>query len=94
MERPIDVAHLAELLAKCPVVTRHDSEGDPEAWALAFTLNYISGAAENIVSKLMPALTSATDEQSIEDIIHDIGEEFRLILLYLNNSRSYRYIRE
>ena len=94
MKHPIDVAHLAELLAKCPAVTRHDSEGNPEAWALAFALNYISGAAEIIASKLMPALTSATEEQSIEDIIHDIGEEFRLILLYLNNSRFYGYIRE
>lgn len=94
MNLAVDIGVLARLLEKCPRVVRLGSEQEPEAWALAHALADLAESCETISERLLPALAAAEDEQTLEDTLHEIGEELRHILYHVNKSQFYHYLQD
>jgi hypothetical protein len=92
MDHKNRIGRLARLLERCSRLATFGSSEDPEAWALAHTLVDTAESCEKICQDLMPALMRAVDEQTIEDTLHDIGEELRHIQYHMRSSRFYRYL--
>lgn len=90
-----DINMLAEFLSKCDKVTRFDQEGKEECGALAFSLHVLEISFRNILDDHLPKLMDKeTSVKDIGDIIFDIGEEIRQILLQIKIPKSYRYLLE
>lgn len=94
-ERPTALKRLAEALSRCPAVTKFDTDQDKEAWTLAHSLVDLEGSFREVIETLIPKLMRALDEPTeVEDVLHEIGEEFRHILYHLRDPRFFRYLHE
>ena len=91
---PHDVARLAELLSKCPEVTRFDTPGTREAWAIADSLADLEGSFRDFLDKQLPKLAGADIEPAAAyETLLDIGEEFRHILYHIiEHQNFYKYL--
>ena len=90
---PEAVSHLAERLAKCPQVSRFDTEEEPQGWTLALSFSDLEASFTVFLEQQLPRL--ARDEGSAKetyDRLIDIGEEFRHILYHLRTVRFYDHL--
>ncbi len=84
---------LAELLMKCPEVTRYDEGEDNEAGAIANAFSDIEKSFHAFLEDQLPRLSNGQLEANeIYDLLLDIGEEFRHILYHINDLKFYQYL--
>jgi hypothetical protein len=94
LEDTKSVKHLAEKLNQFNSISKFDSENESEAWTLAHSLSDLERSFREVLDNYLPALCQADAEENINDILLDIGEEFRHILYHINDPKFFRYLVE
>jgi hypothetical protein len=91
---PQDIGRLADLLSKCPEVTRYDAGEHKEAWALTHSFADIEGSMLVFLGEYLPKLTRGDlAPGEVYETLLDIGEEFRHILYHIiEQQKFYRYL--
>jgi hypothetical protein len=78
---------------KLDKINSYDSDKEKESDTLANAILDIAESSSLIVNELVPKLTANDiSESQIEDILHEIGEEFRHILYHIKDSKYYGYL--
>lgn len=87
------VARLAEWLRQDPKVTDFDSVDRQEAWELAHSFSELEESFCKCLETYFPHLLKpGADAEQINDLLLDIGEEFRHILYHIASTKFYRYL--
>lgn len=88
-----DYNRLGTLLSKYDCINRFDLDSDKEAWTLAHTFLDLRESFENCLSVHFPKLLQENlSEEQIQDLLGDIGEEFRHILYHIRDPHYYGYL--
>lgn len=86
---------LAERLSRCEHVTRYDTETEKQAWTLAHSLLDLAESFRTVLDEQLPKLR---DEdigcEKIQDVLLEIGEEFRHLLYHIRDPKFYAYLRD
>lgn len=83
---------LAETLRKSRKVNSFDTNTEQESERLANALIDIEKSLKTI-SEVMPKILSENiDEESIDDLLLDVGEELRHILYHIKDAKYYSYL--
>jgi len=85
------VKALAEKLEKLQSVSKLDTQNEKEAWTLAHSFADIEESIQKINKDLFPRLISS-DESEINDILLEIGEEYRHLLYHINDPKFFKYL--
>lgn len=91
-------ARLAQHLERIPAVCRfveHRGASSPKeaAWEMAIGLADIQESAAKLFQELVPALMRTSPETvEAEDLLHEVGEEYRHILYHISNTEYFRYV--
>jgi hypothetical protein len=89
---PEDVTHLAERLAKCPVVTQFDEGEHKEAWALADSFSDLESSFREFLNETLPKLASSEGEE-LSGLLFELGVDLKHIIYHiLEQQKFYRYI--
>jgi len=89
------IKSLASKLSKCKHVTRFDTREELEAWTLSHAFSDLEESFHRFLYELLPRLIdSALDENAINDVLLDIGEEFRHILYHIKDPKFYEYLQD
>ncbi len=88
---------LAIRLSRSPRVaqsaSRNGTSVSAESWQIATALCDIEDAANRLFRELLPRLLSSdSQDESVEDVLNDIGEEYRHILYHILDTKMYDYI--
>jgi hypothetical protein len=84
---------LSRNIKKCKRVTRYSTETYDEVDTLAHALIDIEESLKQIINDDIPKLyLNELNEKEIDDIILDIGEEFRHLLYHIKDTKVYNYI--
>jgi hypothetical protein len=87
--------YLGNILRKSRKVHMYDSENEKEADRLAHSLLDMQESFREIYESLLPQLTSENiDEEKIDNVLYEIGEELRHILYHIKDPRFYSYLAE
>lgn len=92
------ITELARLLERMPILARvvqqrGTGSTSEEAWEIATGLVDIQESAERLFGELMPQLLrSSPNSEEAEDLLHDIGEEYRHILYHIQSTGFFRYV--
>lgn len=94
LKTPADVKRLAERLATCPGVSRHDQGQHREAWALAGSFADLEDSFRAFLDEQLPALADGhIDDERVSELLIEIGVEFDHILYHvIKQPRSYRHL--
>ena len=85
---------LSKRLAISKKVSRLDSNDEPQAWTLAYNLSELEESFKDFTdNKLQRLVSEDLDEAEINDLLHDIGEEFRHILYHITAPEYYSHLR-
>jgi hypothetical protein len=91
---------LAEQLKRIPRITesvrrRGERSIDAEAWQIATALADIEESAATLFTELVPKLLTVPPEsEEAEDLLTDIGEEYRHILYHIRDTTLFDYLFE
>jgi hypothetical protein len=91
---PSAVSRLADILDRSRKVTTFDSEKEKEAHRLAYSLGDIEESVTKFLELLPRLMNEALTPADIEELLHEIGEEFRHIDYHMRDPRYFRYIFE
>jgi glucose-6-phosphate-specific signal transduction histidine kinase len=92
-----ETERLAQALRRIPRVIaaaeRSSRAADAEAWQIATALSDIRESTHRLFSDLVPRLLEAspTDEVA-DDLLNEIGEEYRHILYHILDTKLFDYI--
>ena len=88
-----DLKALAERLDKCEQVRRYDTVAEKQAWALAHNLLDLAESFRTFLEDQLPRLHDASLScTELDDVLGDIGEEFRHILWHIHSAEFYAYL--
>lgn len=88
-----DLRSLADRLARCPDVTRFDSDMESESWTLAHSLGDLEDSFRTFLDRQLPRLAEGTlGPVETYELLLDIGEELRHVIYHINDTRFYRYL--
>lgn len=87
-----DTKNLHKVLKKSKKIAKFDSEDEPGSSKLAYSLSEIEKSCLAFYMKLLPRLKQMNEQDGIEEILHEIGEEFRHILYHIEDSKYYSYL--
>ena len=74
---------IADVLSKSVKVSKFDTKDEEEAWTLAHSFVDLNKSFNTFSNDLFPKLfKEGIETEEIEDILYDIGEEFRHILYH------------
>lgn len=87
---------LAEHLDTCEGVRNYDvAEGEKEAWTLSHGFLDLAQSFRVFLDYQLPKLQNEhLEPDQIQNLLLDIGEEFRHILYHINDLRFYGYLRD
>jgi hypothetical protein len=88
-----DVRRLADMLARCPDVSRHDADDEPQGWTLASAFQEIEGSSRSFVDDLHRLTTEQLTPDQTFELLVEIGEEFRHVLYHVKETAFYAYLR-
>lgn len=72
---------------------RENASLDAEAWQIATALSDIEESMTKIFGELVPQLfATAAESEAANDLLHDIGEEYRHILYHILDTKIFSYI--
>ena len=84
---------LAEKLDRLPEVNRYDSSDEKEAWTLAHAFADLEESFRTFLHDQLPRLVNGeTTAAALNDLLTEIGEEFRHILYHIKDSKFYAYL--
>jgi hypothetical protein len=88
---------LADQLVRIPRVHRtakqRGTTPEAEAWQIATALLDIEESANALFASLVPKLLVADpDGSEADDLLHEIGEEYRHILHHIRDTKMFAYI--
>lgn len=83
---------LYKILKDNKKVAQFDSKNEPGGWRLAYSLSEIEKSCSTFYNKLLPKLKATDKQEDIENILHEIGEEFRHLLYHIEDSKYYSYL--
>ena len=88
-----DIQRVAEILSRCPEVTKLDEGKNKEAWTLAHTFSDIEESFLSILENQFPRLTQGQLTVSeTHSLLLEIGEELRHILYHVKDTKFYKYL--
>lgn len=88
-----DIDVLGERLSKLEKVSGHDEGDHKEGYALALSFHDWEESFRELLDVHFPKLMSKDlKTEEIENILFDIGEEFRHILYHIRDPKTYRYL--
>ena len=94
-EYSAELKSLAERLNRCQQVTRYDTRAEKQASKLAYDFLDLAESFRTFLNDQLPKLR---DERlscvEIDDVLTEIGEEFRHILWHIHNAEFYAYLRD
>nr|WP_295931755.1 hypothetical protein [uncultured Dyadobacter sp.] len=94
MEYAKQLLALATILKKSKKVNSFNNEKESEADTLSHALLDLEESFSAISNNLLPKLQNDTlNEEDIDDILLDIGEELRHILYHINAPKYYQYLK-
>lgn len=87
---------LSLILAQSGTVNSHDDPDEPESSRLAYSLLELQGSFEKLSKEMIPQMSSGDikNEEELDDLLNDIGEEFRHILYHIHDPKYFRYLKE
>ncbi len=95
MEKTNRVATIIDNLNKSRKVASYNREKENESETLAHCFLDIEESCKVMITELFPKLLSDNmNEDDIDEIIYDIGEEFRHVLYHIKDSIFYNYLQE
>jgi K+/H+ antiporter YhaU regulatory subunit KhtT len=80
-------------LEKCSRVSKHSNDEENQADTLANAFIDIEESARKITTFVSELYNKELVEESIDDLILDIGEELRQVLYHLNDTKVYDYLK-
>jgi hypothetical protein len=90
----VDLKSLAERLESCDEIRRYDTAGEKQAWTLAHNLIDLEESCRAFVEKLLPRLKSENlSPEQINDLLLEMGEEFRHMLYHIQDPEFFAYLR-
>ena len=90
---PEKITALSQRLATSSKVRRYDDSSEPQSWTLAYTFSELEESFRKFTEVQLPKLFSERlNEEQIDDLLHEIGEEFRHILYHIKDPKFYEYL--
>src|SRR6267143_6643118 len=90
-----DLRSLAERLENCEQVRRYDTAEEKEGWTLAHNLMDLEESCRAFLEKLLPRLrTDDLSPEQINELLLEMGEEFRHMLYHIKDSEFFAYLRD
>ena len=84
---------LADILSRSTKMSDFDQPDEPAAWNIAFTLLEIEESFRRFLELQLPKLRSGElSERKIDDLLLEIGEEFRHVIYHLRDAPFYQYL--
>jgi hypothetical protein len=88
-----DWRRLAERLSRVPQVSSLDSDNEKEAETLTHAFADLEASFRVFLDEQLPRLLAREAKaEDINDILIEIGEEFRHILYHIRDPKYYRYL--
>jgi hypothetical protein len=87
-----NVEKLAEILSRSKNVTRFDDNDNKEAWTIAYGFRDIEESFQEFLKLLHKLLDDKITDSEINDLLFDIGEEFRHILYHIKDIKLYDHL--
>ena len=92
-----ETERLAQALRRIPRVIaaaeRRGKSADAEAWQIATALSDIRESTHRLFSDLVPRLLEASPtDDAADDLLNEIGEEYRHILYHILDTKLFDYI--
>ena len=85
--------HLAEKLSQLPSVIKHDKGEHKEAWTLAHSFLDLEESFKKFTDIYLPRLEHGNlSDKEVDDLLLDMGEDFRHIIYHLNDPEYFRYL--
>ena len=95
MEKSKKVATIIENLHKSRKVNSYNMEHENESETLAHCFLDIEESCKVMINELFPKLLSdSINEDDVDEILYDIGEEFRHVLYHIKDPKFYNYLQE
>jgi len=92
-EKENKINYLAKILLKSSKVNSYNDEENKEAWTLSHSINDIEESIKILLNEFFPKLRNETiQENEINDLLLDIGEEFRHIIYHIKDPKFFRYL--
>jgi len=86
---------LAEKLSRCEQVARLDSDEEPQGWTLAHSFADLEESFRKFLDEQLPKLMDGQFKGStINELLLEIGEEFRHILYHMKDPEFFRYLHD
>lgn len=87
--------NIYNLLKNNKKIAKFDDENGEEADRIAHSLIDIKDSFKDIYEKYVPLLENGNlNESKIDDVLLDIGEEFRHILYHIADMKYYNYLQD
>lgn len=84
---------LAKNLSRSESIRRQQSGEEDDAWTLAHDFSDLEKSFTTILDELMPKLLDGDlSAAELDDVLLDIGEEFRHIIYHISNSKYFSYL--
>lgn len=86
---------IADRLDACPQVKRYDTPEEKQAWTLAHSFIDLAESFGKFLNEQLPRLKDeGLSGEQINEVLLEIGEEFRHILYHLRDPEFYAYLRD
>ena len=90
---PENARQLAERLQRLESVTQFDQPGEPQAATLVHSLTDLEKSFREITDALLPRLLNKSlGPEQLNDVLLDIGEEFRHVLYHIKDPKFFGYL--
>jgi len=90
-----ELKQIAERLDVCEQVRRYDQNDEKQAWTVAHDLVDLAESFRTYLDELLPRLKSGNlSADEVNEVLIDVGEEFRHILYHIHNSQYFAYLRD
>lgn len=84
---------LERRLAECPAVKKLSGENWDEASTLVHSLADLEESFVKYANELLPRLLAAgSDQDAIQDVLGDIGDELRHVLYHIQDPKFFRHL--
>lgn len=86
---------ISEKLDVCAQIRKYDTSDEKQAWTLAHTFLDLAESFRKFLDQQLPKLEKGTMNcEEMNDLLLEIGEEFRHILYHIQDPAFYAYLRE
>jgi glucose-6-phosphate-specific signal transduction histidine kinase len=92
---PETIAAIAKRLSALPSVSRYDLSEERQAETIAHAAADIERSCRELTDKILPRLLDQSlDQQALEDVLFDLGDELRHIIYHVQDTKYFAYLSE